>query len=255
MLCISSVLTILGLLIASLSNSGFETVWIGELSEGYTIDYWLREDRIREEKRWFVENHEWAGESVVSRVEVRVTLDRATTAQPPFKYCPFYCEENVWYLAQAPCFAESERVVAVISNAMMACLFWDQRACVESDFPVWWDYHVVLLVRRDGWQVYDLDTRLPCPSDASTWLRQTFQFQERMPERIRPRFLLFGGDVYVSDFSSDGSHMRDEEGRWQSPPPAWPPIDQGTGVGFHAFIERHLRTGSISLDEMHVRFD
>lgn len=181
-------------------------------------------------------------------------LNPAAITDPLFKYCPFYCEENIWHLVQAPCFAEAERVVVVISNAMMACLFWEQRACIEPGVPVWWDYHVVLLVRKDRWQVYDLDTRLPCPSDASTWMRQTFQFQERMPERICPRFLLFDGDAYVREFSSDRSHMRDAAGRWQSPPPEWPPIDRGQGSGFLTFIERHLRAGSISLEEMRAQF-
>lgn len=183
------------------------------------------------------------------------TLDPEIPTRLPFKYCPFYCEENIWHLVQEPCFAEAERVVVVISNAMMACLFWEQRACEGPEFPVWWDYHVVLLHQKSGWQVYDLDTRLPCPTDAGTWLRRTFRFQERMPESIQPRFLLFEADAYVREFSSDRSHMRDAEGQWQSPPPPWPAIEQGSGSGFHAFIERHLRAASISLKDMHARFE
>ena len=175
--------------------------------------------------------------------------------QSHFKCCARFCEENIWHLAQEPVFAESERVVAIISNAEAACLFWDQRLCEAPDYPVWWDYHVILFVSDGGWRVYDLDTALPFPADASTYLRQTFRFQERMPEVIRPRFLLLEGDAYVRSFSSDRSHMRDGDGAWYAPPPDWPPIVQGQPEGFPVFIERQLRGGAhLSLDEMIARF-
>lgn len=171
------------------------------------------------------------------------------------KYCARYCEENIWHLAQEPVFAESERVVAIISNAEAACLFWDQRLCEAPDYPVWWDYHVILFVKEDGLRVYDLDTTLPFPIDAATYLRRTFRLQERMPEHIRPRFLLLEGDAYVRTFSSDRSHMRDEDGAWFAPQPDWPPIIQGRPEGFPAFIERQLRAGEhLGLVEMIARF-
>lgn len=174
----------------------------------------------------------------------------------PHRYCARYCEENIWHLAQDPAFADCERVVAIISNAEAACLFWDQRMCETSDYPVWWDYHVILFVKEDEWRVYDLDTALAFPVAASTYLRQTFRFQSRMPEVIRPRFLLFDGDAYVRSFSSDRSHMRDGDGTWYAPPPDWPPIIQGRSEGFPEFIERQLRSaGHVGLDEMVVRFN
>ncbi len=173
------------------------------------------------------------------------------------RYCARYCEENIWHLAQEPVFAdrERERVVAIISNAEAACLFWDQRMCEAPDYPVWWDYHVILFVKEGAWRVYDLDTALPFPVAASTYLRQTFRFQERMPEVIRPRFLLLDGDDYVRSFSSDRSHMRDGDGAWYAPPPAWPPIVQGRPEGFPVFIEGQLRVGEhLGLDEVIARF-
>jgi hypothetical protein len=176
---------------------------------------------------------------------------------PPsrFKYCARYCEENIWHLAQDAAFADRERVVAIISNAEAACLFWGQRLCEAPDYPVWWDYHVILFVRDGGWRVYDLDTAQPFPVDALTYLRGTFRLQERMPQHIRPRFVLFEGDAYVRRFSSDRSHMRDADGSWYAPPPDWPPIIQGRPEGFPAFIERQLREGThLGLDEMIARF-
>ena len=175
--------------------------------------------------------------------------------QSRFTYCARFCEENIWYLAQEPVFADRERVVAIISNAEAACLFWDQRMCEAPDYPVWWDYHVILFVKEGDWRVYDLDTAQPLPVDALTYLHRTFRFQERMPEVIRPRFLLFDGDDYVRSFSSDRSHMRDADGSWYAPPPDWPPIIQGRLEGFPVFIERQLRGGEhMSLDEMMARF-
>lgn len=173
------------------------------------------------------------------------------------KYCARYCEENIWHLAQDPAFTGADCVVAVISNNAGACLFWDQRMCEAPDRPVWWDYHVILLVRRAGWLVYDLDTALPLPVDAGTYLSRTFrmQMQDRMPAAIRPRFMLFDGGAYVDAFASDRSHMRDEAGGWLSPPPDWPPIHGERGEGFPVFIERQLRSGAhSSLDEMEARF-
>lgn len=171
------------------------------------------------------------------------------------KYCSRYCEENVWHLAQDPAFAERERVVAIISSYTSACLFWEQRACDPLDAPVWWDYHVILLVRSDIWRVYDLDTALDFPTDAERYLRNTFRWQQVVPEDFRPRFMLFGGDEYVAKFASDRSHMRDAEGQWYSPPPDWPAVDRGRGEGFLDFIDRHWAAGAQrSLDQMLAEF-
>lgn len=170
-------------------------------------------------------------------------------------YCARYCEENIWHLAQHPDFDDCERVVVIISNVEAACLFWDQRMCEAPDYPVWWDYHVILLVRDAGWRVYDLDTALAFPEAATTYLERTFRFQDRMPEAIRPRFLLCEGDAYVRTFSSDRSHMRDADGSWYAPPPDWPPIIQGQPEGFPAFIERQLCADAhLGLDGMIARF-
>ncbi len=172
-----------------------------------------------------------------------------------YKYCPCYCEENVWHLTQKPAFAKTERIVALISNPEGACLFWNQRVCEKRDEPVIWDYHVILFVRNDEWLVYDLNTALPFPTDADTYLRRTFRLDSTMPDILRPRFVLFEGDAYVEAFASDRSHMRDEQGQWLSPPPDWPVIGRENDEGFLTFVEHHMRSGShISLEAMKERF-
>lgn len=172
-----------------------------------------------------------------------------------YKYCARYCEENVWYLVQEPAFAGVPCAVAIISNREGACLFWGQQRCEAPGLPVWWDYHVILLARQDTWLVYDLDSALPFPVDAPTYLNGTFRMQHRMPEEIRPRFLLFDGPEYIADFGSDRSHMRDERGHWHAPPPDWPPINPECNEGFTTFITRRLDAGiDVSLEAMHKRF-
>lgn len=172
-----------------------------------------------------------------------------------FRYCPRYCEENIWHLAQDPVFSGCATTVALISNAAGACLFWDQQICPEPDLPVWWDYHVILLSRKDRWLVYDLDTALPLPVDAGTYLFRTFRFQDRMPVAFRPRFMLFDGGEYVETFASDRSHMRDEDGGWLSPPPEWPAIRPECGEGFATFIAQQIAAGEgVSIETMCGRF-
>lgn len=171
------------------------------------------------------------------------------------KYCARFCEENVWHLLQDPEFAACDRVVALISNLEAACLFWEQRAAVETGMPLWWDYHVILLVRQGAWQVYDFDTTLPFPADAATYLHRTFGPAMNCPPTMRPRFALFEGDAYRDVFASDRSHMRDENGVWHAPPPDWPPINPERGAGFLAFVHQQMAADtSLSLADMQSRF-
>jgi len=147
------------------------------------------------------------------------------------RYQPFYCEENIWCLAQrADLFVGPTEVVFIVGpdrrDARVAC--WYQRAAREGE-PVLWDYHVVLAERRlnaDGSGtvfVWDLDTRLPCPCPAALWVAATFQDSSRVNERYHPRWRVTASDIYVRELATDRSHMRDERGRWRRPPPPWQP--------------------------------
>ena len=92
-----------------------------------------------------------------------------------FKYCPRYCEENVWHLCQEPRFQGLEQDVLIISNALRACAFWEQRAAPRPGVPMFWDYHVVLVMRDGASFVWDLDTTLGFPVSARTYLDRTFR--------------------------------------------------------------------------------
>lgn len=140
---------------------------------------------------------------------------------------PFYCEENIWHLAQDPRCGPGYRLVLVIGGTSGRFAMWHQRAASRPDEPIPWDYHVVLLVHHGGWQVWDLDTTLGTPIPVDTWLAASFPHQERIRPGLHPRFRVLQADAYVALLRSDRSHMRDADGGWLQPPPPWPPPGSG----------------------------
>jgi hypothetical protein len=142
----------------------------------------------------------------------------------PHRYQAFYCEENIWHLAQEPAFAGLPRRVLVISSPSRACPLWSQRAAPQEGGPVVWDYHVILLVgRAEGWRVYDLDTVLGLDLSVEAYLGATFAPVGRLPPRYSALFRVMEADDYRDTLSTDRSHMRDGQGGWLQPPPPWEP--------------------------------
>jgi hypothetical protein len=154
----------------------------------------------------------------------------------PRRYQPFWCEENIWHLAQDPATAGDPRFVVVLTGAAAQVACWQQKAGAAGA-PILWDYHVVLAVRTDAWKIWDLDGRLGCPVDAHAWLDATFPYPPLVPARFQPRFGLIPANEYVRTFGSDRAHMRDANGGWQQPPPAWPPIE-GHGLTLTEALRR-----------------
>ena len=143
-------------------------------------------------------------------------------------YVPYYCEENIWHLAQVDELAGCEREVVFVSNESRSVALWGQRAAAAADEPVIWDYHVILSVDRDGarW-IFDLDTLGSFPSRLDAYAERTFR---PVPARFRPSFRAVRAEVFFTRFRSDRRHMRDEGGVWRAPPPPWPPISEGSNV-------------------------
>ena len=139
------------------------------------------------------------------------------------KYQPFYCEENVWHLADS--MRGQTAQVVFISNRDRACAMWKQRA---GD-PIVWDYHVVLCCEG---MIYDRDSRLPFPVSVEEWIAGTFPVP--LPPMFAPKFRVIDADRFLEVFASDRSHMRTKEG-WQRPPPPWPPI--GEGMNLMRFVD------------------
>jgi hypothetical protein len=92
-----------------------------------------------------------------------------------FKYTPAYCEENIWHLASDARFGELDARVVLVTGPGSHRKLWFQRCSEHVSLPVHWDYHVVLLVWDNNWQIWDLDTTLELPVNASTYFRKTFR--------------------------------------------------------------------------------
>lgn len=160
-------------------------------------------------------------------------------------YASGYCEENIWHLCDHPSLRSLPRQVALISGSRDCCGFWAQRPPLSSNgvqddgatHPVFWDYHVILLVQHQaGWMVWDLDTALPLPIDLSTYLEQTFPPIPTVWQHLRPLFRLLEASIYRASFHSDRAHMV-WDGVWLQPPPPWPPILPPDGRSFLPWTE------------------
>ncbi len=149
-------------------------------------------------------------------------------------HCPFWCEENVWQLCglAQPYVIGRERHVLVVSNHLRRVAMWAQRAAAHPWQPVGWDYHVALLVREPEhrtWQIWDLDSTLGVPALATTWLDCSFPELTPAAAALAPIFRVVAASDYREHFSSDRSHMLDDQGHYQQPPPSWPAIVPAEG--------------------------
>ena len=141
-----------------------------------------------------------------------------------FRYQPFYCEENAWWLCAEPNLGAGPRMVLFVLSHSGACPLAGQKAAPPGVL-CWWDYHVVVLDGRH--RVWDLDTRLGLPVTTADWLKGSFPQIEHLPADLAPHFRVVPAADYRADFASDRSHMRTADGAWQQPPPPWPPIGRG----------------------------
>lgn len=143
------------------------------------------------------------------------------------KYAPYYCEENIWWLAKERSSVSACDVV-FLANAFGSCAVFHQRAAATPHEPVIWDYHVVLCEWQDGQGViWDLDSTLGAPVPAVHWLRASFGPPGFLPETVCPRFRVVSAEIYLDTFSSDRSHMRRSDGTWLAPAPDWAPVIRG----------------------------
>ncbi|MEL6181295.1 MAG: protein N-terminal glutamine amidohydrolase [Myxococcota bacterium] len=150
-----------------------------------------------------------------------------------FHYTPFYCEENAWHLCQHPRLANHARHIVFISNDQRCCPLWFQRAAPKPTEAVLWDYHVLVIAQHPDqpqWQVWDLDTLLAIPIAIHHYIEATFGPSHLVPDVYHPKFRVVEAERFVTCFSSDRSHMRDDDGTWLQPPPAWECILDSKGT-------------------------
>ena len=141
-----------------------------------------------------------------------------------FKYTPSYCEENIWHLASDSRFHGLDVRVVLVTGPGSHRKLWFQRCGESDDRPVYWDYHVILLVKDNTWQVWDFDTKLAFPTDAASYFRKTFRGPDESFDNLNVVFRAIDAKEYIENFSSDRSHMRLPSGAWLAPPPSWPAI-------------------------------
>lgn len=152
-------------------------------------------------------------------------------------YQPFYCEENIWLLAQDQRVGSGECLVALITGETGRFAMWHQRPADGPDAPLLWDYHVVLLVQDQGWWVWDFECDLGMPMPVHGWCAACFPQQQQVQPGYRPKFRVMPAADYVATLRSDRSHMRDEDGAFLKPPPAWSPPGGGLDSNLVQFVD------------------
>ena len=166
------------------------------------------------------------------------------------KYQAFWCEENIWHLAQHPTTSADEALVLAVTGTLGQVACWQQKAAEEGEAVVW-DYHVVLATKTvTCWQIWDLDTRLGMPVSARTWMDDTFPYPEFVLPEFHPRFAVFDTASYVKGLNSDRSHMRTDTETWLKTPPSWPAI-RGDGLGLQEILR--LARAGLHLHELRAR--
>jgi protein N-terminal glutamine amidohydrolase len=140
-------------------------------------------------------------------------------------YAPFYCEENIWQLARERSSPALSGYAVFISNAGRRVACFEQRRGGDAGLVVW-DYHVVWLERGTTSEIWDLDSKLPLPSPALSYLQASF-----LPvlNEFEPLFRVVDSIEFLTTFASDRRHML-TNGSFQEPPPPWDCIGEGSNL-------------------------
>uniref|UniRef100_A0A3P8TNN6 Protein N-terminal glutamine amidohydrolase n=1 Tax=Amphiprion percula TaxID=161767 RepID=A0A3P8TNN6_AMPPE len=155
--------------------------------------------------------------------------ENLTPSREDCEYTSCYCEENVWKLCD---FVRTKRTapleqlfVVFISNDNRMVPLWKQKSG-RGDQPVIWDYHVVLLqaeLQSDA-LIYDLDTELPFPCSLKLYGAEAFRSDCHIRPEYHRKLRVVPADIFLLNFASDRSHMKNPDGTWKMPPPLYPPI-------------------------------
>ncbi|WP_019615368.1 hypothetical protein [Psychromonas ossibalaenae] len=148
-------------------------------------------------------------------------MSLAVLKREDFLYQPCYCEENIWHLCQHKQFKNSCIIFIASKGGSFPML--NQRAMDNPSMPVYWDYHVILLVLSEKNTVLDFDTSLPFSIDVDTYFSRSFLDNKLLSIKEMPLFRVVPASEFITVFSSDRSHMKTDSG-WYAPPPDWPLI-------------------------------
>lgn len=167
------------------------------------------------------------------------------------RYTPFFCEENIWWLAHERLGRSPGEVtgwVCIFTNETASIAVMNQRVAGRTALMAW-DYHAVLAVPDgDVTQIFDLDSRLPFPSPWPAYFTGTFPEQDALPARWRTWLRQIPVKSYLDRFCSDRHHMR---GKLPSTDfPDYPPLcpeDKSIAIALEEYLdmERILNDGSV----------
>ena len=99
-----------------------------------------------------------------------------------------------------------------------------QQGSEHLGYPIFWDYHVVLL--KDG-HIHDFNSALPFSTSISEYFEKSFIDEDLLPPKQIPMFKVLSAENYVALFMSDRRHMKCGDD-WNAPPPDWPLISQAS---------------------------
>ncbi|KAH6602382.1 hypothetical protein BASA61_001170 [Batrachochytrium salamandrivorans] len=146
-------------------------------------------------------------------------------------YTRFYCEENIYRLGCA--FRESQPEccfeAVFISNEYKKIPLWAQANGPSNDeIPVVWDYHVILLqtTKADSTPpvtyVFDMDTVLEFPVAFSDYSEKALKTMSGidLPKQYHRYYRVIPGELFLTHFASDRSHMLNADKGWNAEPPA-----------------------------------
>lgn len=164
-------------------------------------------------------------------------------------YTSCYCEENVWKLCS---WFRSEGEIQLqelqalfISNHYRTVPLWKQKSG-RGDFPVVWDYHVILLWSGPGSEplVFDLDSVLDFPCGLQEYSALALRSDRDLNPQYHRMIRSVPADLFLQKFSSDRSHMKKPDGSWTMPPPDYPPVQTSeTSSNLDLFIQMHQDHG------------
>ena len=125
-----------------------------------------------------------------------------------------------------------------------------QKASDDPFKPIFWDYHVILLVPSSEPKIIDFDTTLSFCSDMDEYLSLSLPNIRTLKSDLQPIFRIIRSCDYARNFSSNRQHMI-ADGAWLAEPPSWPCVGSGKS-NFHDFINpKNTKLGTIfNIDDL-----
>lgn len=127
---------------------------------------------------------------------------------------------------------------------------WGQKVGRQTEeFLVIWDYHVIMIhLENNTSRVYDFDSVLPFPVSGKHYFDLVLRHC-RIKDTYQYQFRVINAEDYLQTFASDRSRMKDNDGNYLKPPPAYECIrTENETNNLNKFISmetQHFQVGEI----------